>query len=147
MDKMRITLDGREFEIAPQFLERVAEALRFALDNSEQIRGCEHSAELRTTAELFTSLYRSRAAGAGTPENPSALSVERDGSRLKGVIRLLDEAGVPHYSPEPVASFGTDFVVLKGGLPRQVMSRLRSLGGVHALDGELHELPDSPVRR
>ena len=146
MDKLRITLDGREFEIAPRLLDCLAEALQFALANSEQIRGCEHSAELRTTAKLFRSLYRSHATGPGTSGSPSALSVERDRGRLEGVIRLLDEAGVPHYSPEPVASFGTDFVVLKDELPRQVMSRLRSLGGVHALDGELHELPDSIVR-
>jgi hypothetical protein len=146
MDKLRITLGGREFEIAPRLLGRMAEALRFALANSEEIRGCEHSAELREAAELFGSLSRSRAAGERPPEGPSALSVERGGG-LAGVIRLLDEAGVPYYSPEPVASFGTDFVVLKGQLPEQVITRLQALRGVHALDGELHELPGPPFGR
>ena len=147
MDKLRITLDGREFEIAPRLLGRMAEALQFALANSEEIRGCEHSAELRGAAELFGSLCCSRAAGQSPAGGPSALSVERGGGSLAGVIRLLDEAGVPHYAPEPVASFGADFVVLKGGLPEQVVSRLKALRGVHALDGELHELPELPVGR
>lgn len=143
MDKLRITLDGREFEIEPRLLGRMAEALQFALDHSEEMAGDEHAAELRTAAELFASLHRSHAAG----RRPSAISVERGGASLEGVIMLLDEAGVPHYSPEPVASFGADFVVLKGGLPEQVISRLKSLHGVHALDGELHELQELPIER
>lgn len=137
MDKLRIMLDGRDFEIEPRLLGRMAEVLQFALDSSEKIAGGEQAAELRAAAELFASIHRSHVAG----RRPSAISVERGGASLAGVIRLLDEAGVPHYSPEPVASFGADFVVLKGGLPEQVMARLKSLRGVHPLDGELHELP------